>query len=353
MTLGPVMLDVAGCELTIEDKQLLKHPAVGGVILFSRNFFSLEQLEQLVADIHAIKTPPLLVAVDQEGGRVQRFKDGFSILPNLRSIGHLYDSDVDLAKHLAKESAWLMASEIRSTGIDISFSPVLDLDLGISEVIGNRAFHKEATVVASLAKCYVQGMNEAGMQATGKHFPGHGSVDVDSHSGLPIDKRSFNDINHLDLYPFKYMIENNLHALMIAHILFPQVDDEIAGFSSKWLQKILRQQMQFQGVIFSDDLSMSGATINKDHLAVSTCERAQQALEAGCDMILVCNNRQAAREVVESLDDYNNPASGMRLALMRGTLSFTREELVKQQRWINAKKKLKSYIEEPSLDLDL
>ncbi|MBF0264445.1 MAG: beta-N-acetylhexosaminidase [Gammaproteobacteria bacterium] len=359
MTLGPVMLDIAAYELTAEDREILKNPVVGGVILFSRNYHSLEQLEALVKDIHELRTPHLLIAVDQEGGRVQRFKDGFSLLPELRQIGHLYEQNIDLSLKLAKECAWLMGSEIRSTGIDMSFAPVLDLDTGLSQVIGSRAFHSKPEVVSTLAKHYVQGMVEAGMQATGKHFPGHGSVSADSHIDLPIDQRSYEEIRKKDLYPFTYMIKQGIHALMVAHIIFSQVDDTVTGFSTFWLAQILRKELNFQGAIFSDDLSMAGAKFfsqspeDGERVELTCVDSAKKALHAGCDMILVCNNRDSASQVVESLQGYSNPASSMRLALLHGTKQISREQLVQMPRWKNAKKLIKQYVQEPSLDLDL
>ena len=348
MTLGPLMVDVEGLELTAEDRQLLLNPVVGGVILFSRNFHSLDQLESLVEQIHQIRTPPILIAVDQEGGRVQRFKDGFTILPAMRRFGEIYDNNPELAIHLAKDCGWLMASEIRSTGIDISFAPVLDLDKGISTIIGARAFHSDPGVVGILAKAFVLGMNEAGMQATGKHFPGHGSIAADSHIAMPVDKRSFSEIEQEDLYPFKYLVNSGIHALMIAHVLYPEADTQAAGFSSFWMKDILRDQLGFQGAIFSDDLSMEGAAV-----AGSYSQRAFSSLQAGCDMILVCNNRNAALEVADSLIDYDNPASSMRLAHLHGKKSVTREDLVTRERWLRSRKELEKYLEEPSQNLEL
>lgn len=348
MTLGPLMIDIEGLSLTPEDKVLLKNPKVGGVILFSRNFHSLSQLEELVADIHALRSPPLLIAVDQEGGRVQRFKDGFSILPAMRRFGDIYDQDPQQAMLLAKECGWLMASEIRSTGIDLSFAPVLDLDKGISSVIGNRAFHSQPRVVALLGQAFVEGMGEAGMHATGKHFPGHGSIAADSHVAMPVDERRFADMEMDDIYPFRFLVESGIHALMIAHVIYPRIDRHAAGFSEFWLQKMLRNELQFQGAIFSDDLIMEGAAVAGNYV-----ERAEKALAAGCDMILVCNHRAAAIEVLESLTDYENPASSLRLAHLHGTDGIRREDLVKQERWIWIKKQLSRYIDEPSEVLNL
>jgi len=241
-----------------------------------------------------------------------------------------------------------MASEIRSMGIDISFAPVLDLDKGISTIIGARAFHSDPGVVGLLGKSFVKGMNEAGMQATGKHFPGHGSIAADSHIQMPVDQRNLLEIEQEDLYPFKYLVNSGIHALMIAHVIYTEADSNPAGFSSFWMKDILREQLGFQGAIFSDDLSMEGAAIAGDYV-----QRAYSSLQAGCDMILVCNNRDAALDVADSLSDYINPASSMRLAHLHGINSVTREKLVTQERWLRSRKELTKYLDEPSLSLEL
>jgi len=346
MTLGPVMVDIAGCELTADDKALLANPVVGGVILFSRNYHSLKQLEVLVKSIQNVREPRLLIAVDQEGGRVQRFKDGFTILPAMRRFGEVYDTDQKMALNLAQQCGWLMASEIRSTGIDISFAPVLDIDKGVSSVIGDRAFHSDPFVVGKLSQAFVAGMDEAGMQATGKHFPGHGSIAADSHVAMPVDERSMVDIEMDDLRPFQFMVDAGINALMMAHVIYSRVDPQPAGFSSFWMKTILRDKMHFQGAIFSDDLSMEGAVI-----AGSYIQRAKISLETGCDMILVCNNREAAWEVVNSLQGYENPASSLRLAHLHGKLAVSRETLVSEPRWKKAKSLLAKYVDDPSLNL--
>ena len=346
MTLGPVMADIAGQELTADDRLLLSSPIVGGVILFSRNYHSLQQLEKLVKSIQAIKSPRLLLAVDQEGGRVQRFKDGFTILPSMRRFGEIYDADHKMALELARQCGWLMASEVRSTGIDISFAPVLDIDKGVSSVIGDRAFHSDPFVVGKIAQAFIAGMEEAGMQATGKHFPGHGSIAADSHVAMPVDERSLVDIEMDDLRPFHFMVNAGINALMMAHVIYSRVDPQPAGFSSFWMKTMLRDKMHFQGAIFSDDLSMEGAV-----LAGNYTQRAKIALDAGCDMILVCNNRQAAWEVVNSLQGYFNPASSLRLAHLHGKESVSRETLVSESRWQEAKTLLNKYVDDPSLNL--
>ena len=348
MSIGPVMLDVRGLELLPEERELLQHPAVGGVILFSRNYASIEQVQQLASDIHSVRKPPLVIAVDQEGGRVQRFRDGFFRLPPVGGFGAIYDKDRDRALHLAREAGWLMASEILSVGVDLSFAPVLDLDLGISAVIGDRAFHRRPVVVAELALAYQRGMHEAGMASVGKHFPGHGGVAVDSHHGLPEDPRELVDLEMEDLVPFERMIHNGLNGIMAAHVLYPQVDSQPAGFSARWLTDVLRGTMGFQGVIFSDDLSMGGAEWAGDHPA-----RARMALEAGCDMVLVCNQPECAIQVVESLAAYNDPAAHLRLARMHGSAFPPRRQLLSGTRWREAVALLEQCQDEPWLDMDL
>lgn len=313
MTLGPVMLDVAGTALTPEERERLAHPHAGGVILFSRNYESPPQIAALVAEIHALRAPRLLVAVDHEGGRVQRFREGFTRLPPARRFGDIYDENPKRAKRLAHTAGWLMATELLAVGVDFSFAPVLDLDRGVSSVIGDRAFHARADAVADLATSYVAGMTEAGMAATGKHFPGHGGCAPDSHAALPVDEREYADIALEDLVPFARLVENGLAGIMPAHVVYARVDDQPAGYSRLWLREVLRGRLGFQGVIFSDDLSMEGAKG-----VGGMVDRAHAALAAGCDMVLVCNDPAGAAQVLEGLRPDPAPASRLRLVRMHG-----------------------------------
>ncbi len=342
------MVDVQGLELAAEEREMLQHPAVGGVILFSRNYESVEQLRRLADDIHALREPPLLIAVDQEGGRVQRFRDGFFRLPPVGSIGAAFCNDSRKALRLSREAGWLMASEVLSVGVDLSFAPVLDLDLGISTVIGDRAFDRNPETVTELALAYQRGMHEAGMASVGKHFPGHGGVAADSHHSLPEDERSYADLELQDLIPFERLVRNGLNGIMAAHVLYPHIDTQPAGFSRTWLTGVLRESMGFQGVIFSDDLSMGGAEWAGDYPT-----RARMALDAGCDMVLVCNQPQYAAQVVESLVAYNDPAANLRLARMHGATSLQRKELTATERWQSAVSLLEQCEAERWLDMDL
>lgn len=315
--LGPVMIDLNGVDLTLEDRDILQHPQVGGVILFTRNYQNLAQLKNLLRELRAAR--PLLIAVDQEGGRVQRFREEFSVLPPLADLGRLYESDPAEAKTAAEQHAWKMASELITCGVDFSFAPVLDCNKQISQVIGDRAFHTNPEAITLLAKSYIKGMQRAGMAAVGKHFPGHGSVAADSHVALPIDPRPFEEISQNDLIPFAHCAKD-LMGIMPAHVIYSAVDPFPAGFSSFWLQKILRTQLKFEGAIFSDDLSMAGASFAGD-----TVDRAKLALEAGCDMILVCNDRKNAVFVLEDLERQSkkpNMQSIARLQKMKGNHPF-------------------------------
>ena len=347
MTLGPVMLDVAGTALTPEDRELLAHPHVGGVILFSRNYEEPAQLEALVTDIHAARQPPLLVAVDQEGGRIQRFREGFTPIPAAHLIGRRYDLDAPTGEALAEAAGWLMAAELRSLGVDLSFAPVLDLDYGVSEVIGDRAFHRDPGVVARLAGRYAAGMRAAGMATTGKHFPGHGGVAADSHVTLPEDRRSYQELLD-DMRPYDSLIAQGLNAVMVAHVVYPRLDRVPAGFSSWWLNNELRTRLRFHGVVFSDDLSMAGAAV-----AGEVGDRARLALEAGCDMVLVCNDRSGAVAVLEALGDWCEPASQLRLARLHGRPGNWDGPLRQSETWARAEAEVRRMEDErPGLVLD-
>lgn len=296
---GPVMVDVAGLELTQAERARLRHPQVGGVILFTRNFSDRTQLAALCAAIHDARDEPLLIAVDHEGGRVQRFRaDGFTPLPAMRVFGQWYDRDPQAALHAATETGFVLASELRACGVDFSFTPVLDLDYGVSQVIGNRALHEDPAIVALLARALVQGLSQAGMAACGKHFPGHGAVAADSHLAIPVDERALNEIMDADAAPYRWLGDLTLPAVMPAHVIYPQVAPEPAGFSRRWVTDILRGQLAYDGVVFSDDLTMEGASVAGDIRA-----RARAALAAGCDMVLVCNRPDLADELLMALAD--------------------------------------------------
>ncbi len=327
MTLGPLMVDVAGLELTPEDRDVLRHPLVGSVILFTRNYASSEQLARLVADIHAVRTPALIVAVDQEGGRVQRFRPQFSLLPPPRRIGHEYDLDQRHGLTLSRSMGWLMAAELRAHGIDLSFAPCVDLDYGVSEVIGDRAFHSRAEAVAQLSLAYLQGMKDAGMAATAKHFPGHGAVVADSHQSLPVDRRGWNELSE-DLLPYRRLIANGLPGVMVAHVLFPEVAPEPASLSRRWIQNALREELRFEGAVFTDDLSMGGAKEFGDIVA-----RASAALDAGCDVLPVCNDRASVTTLLDELKYEVQPSSHLRLVRMRGRSAPERGELLAGETW--------------------
>ena len=348
MSLGPVMVDLQGLELTAEEADMLRHPLVGGVILFSRNYDSPEQVERLIAAIHALRDPHLLVAVDQEGGRVQRFREGFTRLPPVRRLGEVYDRDRRRALAYADASGWLMARELRAVGVDISFAPVLDLDRGVSTVIGDRAFHGAPEAVADIAHAYMSGMRRAGMAATGKHFPGHGSVAADSHVAIPVDEREFRDIAAEDMLAFERMIHFGLPAIMMAHVIYPKVDGVPAGFSPRWVGDVLRGELQFQGVVFSDDLSMAAAAE-----AGGFVERARVSLEAGCDMVLVCNHPEGRDEVLEGLAGWDDPVGALRLARLHGKQPLSRAELTQDPQWREAVALVREYDPEPLLDMDM
>ncbi len=306
------MIDVAGHMLTPEDREVLAHPLVGGVILFTRNYADPEQLAVLVRDIKSVRSPALLVTVDHEGGRVQRFRNGFSVLPSARRIGHEFDADHGTGVALARRLNWLMAAELRAVGIDLSYAPCIDLDYGVSTVIGDRALHPDPDTVGRLAVAAMLGMRDAGMGAVAKHFPGHGAVVADSHHALPVDRRGLADLER-DLRPYYTVIANDLPAVMVAHVLFPAVDSLPASLSRRWIQGVLRGDMQFAGVVFADDLSMAGAT-----QFGGPVERATLALDAGCDVLPICNRRDDVIAVLEGLKREINPGHSLGLVRLRG-----------------------------------
>jgi beta-N-acetylhexosaminidase len=308
--LGPVMLDIRGQHLVPDDVERLKHPLTGAVILFARNYENPEQVAALCRDIRRLREPALLIAVDHEGGRVQRFREGFSRIPPMRALGTLWDRDPAEALRVAREAGLLIALELGACGMDFSFAPVLDLDYGNSGVIGDRAFHRDADAVSQLAGAFVQGLRSGGMASVGKHFPGHGFVAADSHIDIPVDERPLADIEREDLVPFMRLAAN-LHGIMPAHVIYPKVDPHPAGFSRVWMQKILRERLGFQGVIFSDDLTMEGASVAGDVEA-----RARAALAAGCDMVLVCNQPDTAGQLLQALEKQPPQAQQDRLAAL-------------------------------------
>ena len=340
------MLDLQGPVLLAEEKDLLRHPLAGGVILFSRNYQTPDQLTKLVTDIHEIKGPRLLVAVDHEGGSVQRFRDSFTILPAAARFGETYDHDPVKACALAEQCGWIMAVELRAHDVDFSFAPVLDLGKGTSKVIGSRAFHRDPEIVAKLAKSFQRGMRRAGMASVGKHFPGHGTVEADSHVEIPMDERTLETIYLKDLVPFEQMIHVGLSAIMPAHVIYSKVDDRPAGFSSVWLRSVLRGQLGFEGVIFSDDITMAGAAGQGGSL-----ERAHAALEAGCDMVLVCNDRGGVEDILDGLGEYHNSVGAVRLARMHGHGQCHWDDLLSWENYRRATSSVAALEPEPELDL--
>ncbi len=337
------MLDLTGCELTPEEKEILEHPLVGGVILFTRNYHDQKQLAELTKQTRAHARNDLLLAVDHEGGRVQRFRDGFSLIPAMGSLRNkcVEQGGIEQACQFATAFGWLMAAEVQAFDIDISFAPVLDVN-GISEVIGDRSFSQQPDELMTIAEAFIRGMQEAGMKTTGKHFPGHGSVREDSHFALPIDSRSQAEIFDLDMQIFEKMHQKGLlDAVMPAHVIYSQVDAKPAGFSKVWVQQILREKMQFDGVVFSDDLAMEGAT----GIGGFT-ERAVAALEAGCDMALVCNNPQGAMQILDELpESYINSQSQARVKRMQKQSQRDWQTLQKQSRWNEAQRQLEAFYE--------
>lgn len=328
--MGPLWLDVEGCELTAEDKEILEHPTVGGVILFSRNYHDNQQLLALNQSIRRAAKRPILIGVDQEGGRVQRFREGFTIIPAAQEFAKRADGEV-----LARQAGWLMAAELIAHDIDLSFAPVLDKGHQC-KAIGNRAFGDDVESIVRHSTAYMQGMKSVGMATTGKHFPGHGGVVADSHLETPHDQRD--TIFHVDMQVFKAQIDSGiLDAMMPAHVIYPHYDDQPASGSAYWLQQVLREQLGFKGIVFSDDLSMEGAAIMG-----GPAERAHQAMVAGCDMILVCNNRDAQVEVLDNLPIMETPGAEVLLKQQ----SFTLSQVQSSDEWKQASEAMKRITEQ-------
>ncbi|MEK8088219.1 beta-N-acetylhexosaminidase [Thermithiobacillus plumbiphilus] len=313
LPLGPIMADVAGLSLSAEERERLLHPMLGGIILFGRNCETPEQVVALVAEIKSLRSPSLLVGIDQEGGRVQRLRAGVTRLPAMARLGEVFDRDAAQGLELAQQTGQLLGMEMRSLGIDLSFAPVLDLGLGVSSVIGDRAFHHDPLAIGQLATAFWQGMAAAGLRGVGKHFPGHGSTAPDSHVAIPVDDRPLESITAQDLPPFQALIGAGIPGIMPAHVIYPQIDKQPAGFSRFWLQDMLRGKLGFQGCIFSDDLSMAGAGV-----VGGPAERVRAALEAGADVALVCNDPSAALEALEAAENMRLAVNAGRLEGMRG-----------------------------------
>lgn len=325
---GSLVIDLKGSELQAEERDLLAHPLVGGLILFSRNYESNEQIGALIKNVRKGLNKPFLIMVDQEGGRVQRFRQGFTRIPPAAFYGQVYDENPEQGLHLAETGGWVMAHELVTLGVDLSLAPVLDLNKGISSVIGDRAFHQNSATAIRLASAYIHGMKTAGMAATGKHFPGHGSVAPDSHKELPIDDRSYEELAKDDLLPFVHFINKKIPALMTAHILFPAVDKLPVSFSRYWLQEVLRQKLKYEGLIMSDDLDMKGAKVPGDY-----ADRMLLAREAGCDLILLCNNREAVIQVLDRVDPRPHLLSSQKYDLLRAHFPAAQPGPVENQNW--------------------
>lgn len=330
MHYGPIFVDVKGLALRPEEADMLRHPNVGGLTLFARNYESREQLQCLMAEIRATR-PGLLVAVDHEGGCVQRFREGFTRIPPMADLGRWYEASPQEALDAAKLMGWLMASELRSVDIDFSYAPVLDVNDGRSTVLRDRAFHHRPQVVADLASALVTGLREGGCAAVGKHFPGHGGVVEDTHSETATDQRSYDEILCHDLTPFLRLIGEGIEGIMPAHVVYAAIDQRPAAGSVRWLKGILRQRLKFKGVVFSDDMSMAAAAALGD-----ARQRTEAALDAGCDVVLLCNDHEACEQVLSQMPPRVDTEAVQRLALMRGRNKVTWESLKADPRWQQA-----------------
>jgi beta-N-acetylhexosaminidase len=340
------MIDLRGTAIAADEREWLHSPLVGGVILFTRNFESLAQIRELVAEIHAIRQPPLLVTIDHEGGRVQRFREPFFRLPPLRTLGHLYDEDRERALKTAGAFGWLMAAELRAVGIDMSFTPCVDLDLGFSEIIGDRALHSDARAVAALARRFTAGAKRAGMAVTAKHFPTHAGARSDSHTEFAVDRRGYDELAE-DLLPYRELIRGGLPAAMIAHVSFPAVDDKPASLSRWWIKEQLRGALRFTGAVITDDVSMVGAAV-----VGPVEERVRLALDAGCDVVLLCNSPDKVPTVLESLQGFVNPSAQLRLTRLHGRGSFDWETLHASAEWQKASAAVDALSKRPKLSLE-
>jgi beta-N-acetylhexosaminidase len=329
--LGPVFVGIAGHALTPDEITLLQHPLVGGVVLFARNIDTPEQVRALTTQLHGLRQPELIITVDQEGGRVQRLLNGFTRLPSMRQCGQLFEQNPALGLQVAHTLGWLLAAEVLSVGIDMSFAPVLDVDSGISEIIGERSVSESAIDVAVVMNALMSGMHAAGMPATGKHFPGHGGVRADSHLQLPVDERSWEEIMASDIQPFRYLIQHGLNAMMPAHVIYSAIDEQPAGFSSRWLQAVLRQQLGFKGVIISDDLGMQAAKFVGNLTA-----RAECALNAGCDVVLICNELDELAQTLDDLKKRPYHDATHHILSLRGDTRITYSELQQSTAWKEA-----------------
>jgi beta-N-acetylhexosaminidase len=340
------MIDLVGTSLTAEERRRLASPLVGGVILFGRNFVDRPQLESLVTEIHAIREPPLLVAVDQEGGRVQRFREPFLRLPPPRALGRLYHEDRDAALAAARSFGWLMAAELRAVGVDLSFAPVVDLDLGLADVIGDRALDRDPKIVVRLARAFLAGASAAGMVGTAKHFPTHAGVASDSHTEIARDGRDYDELLD-DIAPYRELIAAGLHSIMVAHVIFPQLDPSPASLSAWWIKKQLRAELRFHGAVISDDVSMAGAAV-----AGGASERVRRALEAGCDLVLLCNAPDDVPEVLDELAGFADPVAQLRLMRLRGGRRRDWAELQNSSEWRAARDSLERLLTRPALELE-
>lgn len=345
MSLGPLMITVRGTTLDEDERKWLSSPLLAGVILFSRNFTDLAQLQALVDDIHAVRNPPLLVAVDQEGGRVQRFREPFTKLPAIRTIGHAYDESPAAGERAARALGWLIASELRALRVDLSFAPVVDLDLGLAAVIGDRAFHRDPDAVTRLALAFSGGMHDGGMAITAKHFPTHAGATNDSHTDIATDSRDYPALLD-DLHPYRRLIEAGLASIMVGHVVFPALDPAPASMSRWWITEQLRGELGFHGAIVSDDMSMKGAA------GVGTlAARVQRALEAGCDLVLVCNVPDEIPALLDALESYADPAGQLRLMRLRGRQRVSWDDLHASQQWRQACSLLARVDARPKLEL--